>query len=105
MERIGRDGKTKRQNPKSLAIFHQNYGGWLLALAVLGWPLELVHPARWRKTLDSSVPAHPTKNDLLNFARRRWPGVDLHRKADHNRGEALIIAEYARLRIFGGLNG
>jgi hypothetical protein len=39
----------------------------------------------------------------LNYARRRFPGVDLHRKADHNRAEALLIASYARSKFIGGI--
>jgi hypothetical protein len=101
MERQNAAGKQFRQNPKSLAVFHQNYGIWRMAIAAKGWPVELVHPMRWRKVLDSSVPKHPTKDDLLNYARRRWPGVDLHRKADHNRAEAIMIGHYARLKFLG----
>lgn len=102
MERQNTAGKQIRQNPKSLAVFHQNYGIWRMALAAKGWPVELVHPMRWRSILDSSVPNHPSKEDLLAFARRRYPGVDLHRKADHNRAEAILIASYA-LHKYRGL--
>lgn len=99
MERENKFGKQIRQSSKSLAVFHQNYGIWRMAMAAKGWPVDLVHPMRWRKILDSSVPKYPTKDDLLAYARRRWPGVDLHRKADHNRAEAIMIAHYARLKF------
>jgi crossover junction endodeoxyribonuclease RuvC len=102
MEKEGKWGNiVKRQGAGSLAKFHQNYGIWWMSIVALGWPTEISHPMRWRKVLDSSVPLHPSKDDLLNCARRRFPGVDLHRKADHNRAEALLIASYARLKHFG----
>ncbi len=65
--------------------------------------MELISPQRWRQVLDSSVPAKPGKNDLLAFALRRWPmmGDSLFRKKDHNRVEALIMAEYGRLKVSG----
>ena len=101
MERENAAGKKFKQNPKSLAIFQQNYGIWLMGIAAIGWPLELAHPMRWRKVLDSSVPDHPTKEDLLAYARRRWPSVDFHRKADNHRAEALMMAEYGRQKFIG----
>ncbi len=101
MEKQNAVGKKIRQNPKSLAVFQQNYGIWQMAITAMGWPLELAHPTRWRKVLDSSVPRYPSKDDLLNFTRRRWPGVDLHRKNDHNKAEALLISSYARLKFIG----
>ena len=48
MSRANKSGKDIDQNPKSLAIFHQNYGIWQMAIAAMGWPLELAHPMRWR---------------------------------------------------------
>jgi crossover junction endodeoxyribonuclease RuvC len=83
--------------------FGTNYGIWQMACAAMGWPMELITPQRWRKILDSSVPLKPTKEDLRQYALRRWPEANnfLQRKGDHGRAEAMIMAMYARMRVLG----
>jgi len=46
----------------------------------------------WLKELKESGTVKPS----LTVARRLFPNLDLHRKADHNRADALLIAEWAR---------
>jgi hypothetical protein len=72
-------------------------------MAALRWPMELISPQRWRQVLDSSVPAKPSKEDLLAFALRKWPPTEdsLFRKKDHNRAEALFMAGNAQLKVLG----
>ena len=86
------------QGVSSTFKFGINYGQWQMALAALGVPYVLITPQRWRKILDSSVPAKPEKEDLRQFAIRRFPDAInfLSRKGDHGRAEALIMALFAR---------
>jgi len=83
-----------KQGVSSSFKFGVNYGQWQMALAALEVPYVLITPQRWRKVLDSSVPAKPEKEDLRQFALRRWPEASglLTRKGDHGRAEALIMA-------------
>jgi hypothetical protein len=81
----------------------KNAGIWEGVIAANGIPYELITPQRWRKILDSGVPQHPTKEDLRQYVIRKWPEAGscyLHRKKDHNRAEAILIAEYARLKTW-----
>ena len=82
------------QGVSSSFKFGVNYGQWQMALAALEVPYVLITPQRWRKVLDSSIPAKPEKEDLRQFALRRWPEASglLTRKGDHGRAEALIMA-------------
>jgi hypothetical protein len=83
--------------------FMRNFGILEGVVAALELPYELITPQRWRKILDSSVPLKPTKEDLRQYVIKRWPASaeDLKRKKDHNRSEAILIAEYARLKYLG----
>lgn len=83
-----------KQGVSSSFKFGVNFGQWQMALAALEVPYVLITPQRWRKTLDSSVPAKPEKEDLRQFALRRFPEASdfLSRKGDHGRAEALIMA-------------
>ena len=92
-----------KQGVSSPFKFGTNFGIWQAKVTALRWPMELISPQRWRKVLDSSVPAKPSKEDLLAFALRKWPIMEdsLFRKKDHNRAEALIMAEYGRMGVLG----
>lgn len=92
-----------KQGVSSTGKFMKNAGIWEGVIAALKIPYELITPQRWRKILDSSVPHKPTKEDLRVYAIKRWRAAanDLNRKKDHNRAEALLIAEYSRLKFLG----
>lgn len=69
-----------------------------------GASIEYVKPLKWKKAfglvLSKELNANEKKRVSLECARRLFPGVDLHRAADHNKAEALLIAEYGR-RVIG----
>lgn len=91
-----------KQGVVSMFKFGQNFGMWQMAAAAMGWPYEFITPHRWRKTLDSSVPPKPTKEDLRQYALRVWGAIDsLRRKKDEGRAEAMLIARYARIKSMG----
>lgn len=92
-----------KQGVSSTGKFMKNAGIWEGIIAALKIPYELITPQRWRKILDSSVPKKPTKEDLRAYAIKRWPAAadDLKRVKDHNRAEALLLAEFARLKHLG----
>ena len=74
------------------------YGAILGILTALELPYELVTPQRWKKAMldgepkDDSNPKAPS----LRVARRLFPLVDLGRRKDAGRAEALLIAEWGR---------
>jgi Holliday junction resolvasome RuvABC endonuclease subunit len=61
------------------------------ALAALRMPFVLVTPQRWQKAVFDSA-GGDTKVKSLDLARRLFPDVDLHRKCDHGKSDALLIA-------------
>jgi crossover junction endodeoxyribonuclease RuvC len=67
-------------------------GSILAACQRIHAPLTLVTAAVWKRSmgLDSS------KSVSLDKARLLFPTADLDRKKDHNRAEALLLAEYSR---------
>ena len=67
-------------------------GSILAACQRIAVPLTLVTAAVWKRSmgLDSS------KAVSLDKARLQFPTADLDRKKDHNRAEALLLAEYSR---------
>jgi crossover junction endodeoxyribonuclease RuvC len=72
-------------------------GSILAACQQMGVPLELVTAAQWKNAmgLDSQ------KNTSLDRARLLFPTAELERKKDHNRSEALLLAEYSRRQWAG----
>ncbi len=67
-------------------------GSILAACQRIAVPLDLVPAAVWKRVmgLDSQ------KAGALDKARLLFPTAELDRKKDHNRAEALILAEYGR---------
>jgi len=67
-------------------------GSILAACQRIAIPLDLVPAAVWKRAmaLDSQ------KAGSLDKARLLFPTAELDRKKDHNRAEALLIAEYGR---------
>jgi crossover junction endodeoxyribonuclease RuvC len=80
----------------SQAAFSQGatLGSILAALQVLQARIELVTPQSWKRTYNLSS----EKSLSLDRARLLFPDADLDRKRDHNRAEAILIAQYARQR-------
>jgi crossover junction endodeoxyribonuclease RuvC len=72
-------------------------GSILAACQRIAVPLHLVTAAVWKRQmgLDSSKPVS------LDKARLLFPTAELARVKDHNRAEALLLAEYSRRTFVG----
>lgn len=91
---IEKVGAMPKQGVSSMFKFGQNYGAWLGALSALQAPFFIATPSKWqRAVLDSG--GGGTKDRSLSMARRLFPGVELGRKKDHGRSDALLLAVYA----------
>jgi crossover junction endodeoxyribonuclease RuvC len=71
-------------------------GSILAACQCLAIPLHIVPAATWKRSMGLGS----SKGVSLDKARLRFPTAELDRKKDHNRAEALLLAEYGR-RTFG----
>jgi crossover junction endodeoxyribonuclease RuvC len=100
-ERLDRKtGKVVRQGISSTATYMTGYGvllGWLCARGI---PYDTVHPSTWKCAMSLTK----SKEETLAVARRLFPNIELSRKKDHNRAEALLLAEWARRKRFPRVN-
>lgn len=87
-----------KQGVSSSFKFGTNFGIWIGRLEALGIPYDFVTPQKWQKVMFDSMTKGDRKAMSLDRARRLFPDMSdvLKRKKDHNRAEALLIAEYCR---------
>lgn len=74
------------------------YGMWMLALATVGVAYETVHPSRWKSEFKL---IRQDKEVSRVRAMAMFPNAPLSRKKDHNRAEALLLAEWHRRHCEG----
>lgn len=84
------------QGVSSVFSFGTNFGCWQGILAALAIPYSLPTPQAWQKGLIVPSDGPDTKARSLAVARRLFPTVDLHRKGDHGKSDALLLALYAK---------
>lgn len=84
------------QGVASTFAFGVNAGAWQGILAALSIPYTLPTPATWQRGLVLPSDGPDTKGRALAVARRLFPSVDLHRKGDHGKADALLLAIHAR---------
>jgi crossover junction endodeoxyribonuclease RuvC len=73
------------------------YGIILGVFGSLGLLYEEVLPAVWKKQFNL---LRQDKAESVECARRLFPLADLHRRKDHGRAEALLLAWHARYHIY-----
>lgn len=82
--------------------FGRGMGNWEGILAALQIPYELVRPQAWKAAM---MPGEPKEKDASRVVARRLFPVQteeaLSRKKDHNRADALLIAEFGRRKLSG----
>lgn len=79
------------------SMFSMGYGVGVIhgLLTALNLPFELVTPQRWKKEMLAGFTAKDKKAAHI-MAGRLFPDIDLGRRNDQGRSEALLIAEYGR---------
>jgi crossover junction endodeoxyribonuclease RuvC len=89
-----------KQGVVSMFKFGANFGTWIGRLEALAIPFDFVTPRKWQNVIYDSAPRKGMDNKArsLERARRLFPCAAglLTRKKDHNRADALLIAEYCR---------
>ena len=78
------------QGVGSMFSLGMSFWGAAGVLAACGIPCQLVAPQDWKRHFG----LEKDKADSLALARRYFPNIDLSRKKDHGRAEALLIARY-----------
>ena len=69
-------------------------GLWEMALVATQTPYTLVHSQTWKRVMVRDLPKG--KDSSVLRAKQLFPQVPLLLKKDHNKAEALLIAEYGR---------
>jgi len=87
-----------KQGVSSTCKFCTNFGIWIGRLEALGIPFDFVTPQKWQKVMFDSMTKGDRKAMSLDRDRRLFPKMAemLKRKKDHNRADALLLAEYVR---------
>jgi crossover junction endodeoxyribonuclease RuvC len=82
------------QGVASVFSLGDTFGAVRAVLACMGLSVALVSPTEWKRhyRLDGDKERSRARSIEL------FPDADLHRKADHNRAEALLLALFARQR-------
>jgi crossover junction endodeoxyribonuclease RuvC len=68
------------------------YGIWPLFLAALGFQVEEVMPSKWKKEMGLGKDKGMSRKKAMSL----FPKVPLGLVKDHNRAEALLLAEWLR---------
>lgn len=100
---LERAGAMPGQGVTSMFKFGENFGFIQGLLAAYSIPYELVTPQKWKKEFQITG----DKNSSISVCKRLFPDVSLRRtdrcKKDHDgMAEALLMAEYARRKLWGG---
>lgn len=80
------------QGVGSMFSLGMSFWGAAGVVAGLGMALHLVPPQQWK----AHFKLNKDKDLARGLAARLYPGVDLTRKKDHGRAEALLIARYGK---------
>ena len=74
------------------------YGLWLGMLASQAVPYEVVSAKRWQRVMLADIPGSDTKARAVIACKRLFPtdNIKSWKKSDHNRADALLIAEWGR---------
>lgn len=82
------------QGVSSSFKFGMAFGAAIAMAERFNCPWHFVSPQAWKK--DFGLKAD--KNESLDLARKIWPNAPLSRKKDNGRAEALLLAEWLRLK-------
>lgn len=87
----------------AIASVNRMAGSIFATVMLAGLPIELVSPAKWKRDFGLTKKADDTldvKAKSLGLARMKFPAAadTLTRAKDHNRAEALLLAEYGRMQ-------
>lgn len=76
-----------------------NFGAWCTAIRMAKYPLSVVTPGQWKRSIITGVKDRKSKEASITVARRLFPFAEFK---THDEAEALLIAEYGRRQWHGG---
>jgi len=94
-------GPRPHQGVTSMFRMGYGVGVWEMALAASNIPFTRVAPTKWKNVVMEGGALGGDKQASILRASRLFPHIDLARKKDHNRAEALLIALYCQHYVRG----
>lgn len=91
---IEKAGVRPKQGSVSMFRYGSCYGMIIGLCAGLEIPYSLIAPQTWKATMLRDMPKE--KEISILRAQQLFPTIVFHRKKDHHRAEALLLAEYGR---------
>lgn len=82
------------QGVSSSFKFGMAFGAAISMAERFNCPWHFVSPQMWKKDFGLTA----DKSESLDLARKIWPNAPLSRKKDNGRAEALLLAEWLRLK-------
>lgn len=89
------------QGVSSMFSLGMSYWGAAGVVAGLGLPLHVIESKAWKRFFHIDGPKDGQKELARGLASRLFPGVDLSKKKDHGKADALLIARYGHVN--GGM--
>lgn len=80
-----------KNTPQTAWSMGDSHGAIRAVVALSGLPAEYVAPGKWKRAMNL---IKTDKEASRAKAMQLFPDASLHRKKDHNRAEALLIATY-----------
>ena len=84
-------GSMQGQGVASVFSLGHSFGTITGVIGALHIPLQLVHPAVWKKSMGISRDKDVARAQAI----RLFPSTDLSLKKDHNLAEALLLADFS----------
>jgi len=87
------------QGIASTGRYMESYGRIRGICEGLGIPYTLVHPRTWKKVMMPDMPKE--KGASIQRVKQLYPDIDLPRKKDHNKCDALLLSLYGLKQELG----
>lgn len=93
---ISKDGREITQGMGAVAMLSYgiSHGVWLGICTALRIPVDEIHPLTWKSKMCAGMAKGKDVSRLRVM--ELFPSVDVTRKKDHGKADALLIAEYRR---------
>lgn len=97
VQRKGEEPREQAMGATSAFNFGRDFGMWLGILAALNVPYMLAHPATWKRRILSDMEKGKDASRVKAMQLYPHVSIDLARKKDHGRADALLLARYGQL--------
>jgi crossover junction endodeoxyribonuclease RuvC len=96
-DKDGQPEERRTMGVTSAFNFGRDFGMWIGILAALNVPYMLAHPATWKRRILSDMEKGKDASRVKAMQLYPHVSIDLARKKDHGRADALLLARYGQL--------